>query len=60
MSARFSLSAHRVCMMEAMILSKHSPLALLMQTFSRPGRLDWIGLRPAKRAALIRVDAETG
>jgi MOSC domain-containing protein YiiM len=44
-------------MMEAMILSKNSPLALLMQTFPRPGRLDWIGLRPAKRAALIRVDA---
>ncbi|MEA3643891.1 MAG: MOSC domain-containing protein [Lamprobacter sp.] len=40
-----------------MILSKNSPLALLMQTFPRPGRLDWIGLRPAKRAALIQVEA---
>ena len=28
-----------------------------MQTFPRPGRLDWIGLRPAKRAALLSVDA---
>jgi hypothetical protein len=44
-------------MMEAMIFSKNSPLASLMQTFPRPGRLDWIGLRPAKRAALISIDA---
>ncbi|MBK1646714.1 MOSC domain-containing protein [Thiocapsa imhoffii] len=28
-----------------------------MQTFPRPGRLDWIGLRPGKRAALVGVDA---
>ncbi len=27
-----------------------------MQTFPRAGRLEWIGLRPAKRAALISVD----
>ncbi|NEX16826.1 MAG: MOSC domain-containing protein [Halochromatium sp.] len=40
-----------------MILSKNSPLALLMQTFPRPGRLHWTGLRPAKRAALIQVEA---
>ncbi|MEA1052907.1 MOSC domain-containing protein [Lamprobacter modestohalophilus] len=40
-----------------MTFSKNSPLASLMQTFPRPGRLDWIGLRPAKRAALIHVEA---
>ncbi|WP_462323032.1 MOSC domain-containing protein [Halochromatium sp.] len=32
-------------------------MASLMQTFPRPGRLDWIGLRPAKRAVLIQVEA---
>jgi MOSC domain-containing protein YiiM len=41
---------------EAMTFSKNSPLAALMQTFPRPGRLEWIGLRPAKRAALISLD----
>jgi MOSC domain-containing protein YiiM len=41
---------------EAMTFSKNSPLASLMQTFPRPGRLEWIGLRPAKRAALVRTD----
>lgn len=56
-SARFSLGALSAGMVETMILSKNSPLASLMQTFPRPGRLDWIGLRPAKRAALIRVEA---
>jgi MOSC domain-containing protein YiiM len=55
--ARFNLSPNSVRVMETMILSKNSPLASLMQTFPRPGRLDWIGLRPAKRAALIRVEA---
>jgi len=28
-----------------------------MQTFPRPGCVDWIGLRPAKRALLIHVEA---
>jgi MOSC domain-containing protein YiiM len=55
--ARFNLSPNSVRVMETMILSKNSPLASLMQTFPRPGRLDWIGLRPAKRASLIRVEA---
>jgi MOSC domain-containing protein YiiM len=40
-----------------MAFSEESPLASLMQTFPRPGRLEWIGLRPAKRAALARADA---
>jgi len=40
-----------------MILSKNSTLKSLMQTFPRQGRLEWIGLRPAKRAALISADA---
>jgi MOSC domain-containing protein YiiM len=39
-----------------MPLSKNSPLASLMQSFPRPGRLEWIGLRPAKRARIISVD----
>ena len=28
----------------------------LMETHTRPGRLDWIGLRPARRAAMLAVD----
>ena len=27
-----------------------------MQSFPRAGRLEWIGLRPSKRAALVSVD----
>lgn len=39
-----------------MIFSQDSSLRALAQVFPRAGRLDWIGLRPAKRAALICVD----
>lgn len=33
-----------------------SPLRTLMGTFPRAGRLEWIGLRPLKRAPLVAVD----
>lgn len=33
-------------------LNPESPLRALMETFPRAGRLEWIGLRPAKRAPL--------
>ncbi len=39
-----------------MPLSKNSALASLMQCFPRSGRLQWIGLRPAKRAPVVSVD----
>ena len=37
-------------------LNPESPLRALMETFPRAGRLDWIGLRPARRAALLEVN----
>lgn len=33
-------------------LNPESPLRTLMETFPRAGRLEWIGLRPVKRAPL--------
>ncbi|WP_293003643.1 MOSC domain-containing protein [Nevskia sp.] len=36
-----------------------SSLKELMNAPMRPGRLDWIGLRPAKRAALVPVSEAT-
>lgn len=33
-------------------LNPESPLRTLMETFPRTGRLEWIGLRPARRALL--------
>lgn len=33
-------------------LNPESPLRTLMETFPRTGRLEWIGLRPARRAPL--------
>lgn len=29
----------------------------LIETYSQPGRLNWIGVRPARRAAVVPVDA---
>lgn len=46
-----------------MPLSDDSPLAQLMATLPRPGRVEWIGLRSAREAPMIEVDhaqAETG
>ena len=40
-----------------MPISENSSLASLMQCFPRPGRVRWIGLRPAKRAPMVGVDA---
>jgi MOSC domain-containing protein YiiM len=40
-----------------MSFPRNSSLAPLMQCFPRQGRLEWIGLRPRRRAALIRVDS---
>jgi MOSC domain-containing protein YiiM len=40
-----------------MPLNPASPLARLMNAPVRPGRVVWIGLRAARRAALIEVDA---
>jgi len=37
-------------------LNPDSPLAALMDEFPRAGRLEWIGLRPQKRAPLVTVD----
>lgn len=34
-----------------------SPLARLLDGPLRPGRLDWIGLRPARRAAMLAVES---
>jgi len=36
-------------------LNPESPLRALMETFPRAGRLDWIGLRPGRRAPLSEV-----
>jgi MOSC domain-containing protein YiiM len=38
-----------------MPISKNSSLASLMQCFPRPGRVQWIGLRPSKRAPVLCV-----
>jgi len=37
-------------------INPDSPLARLIAGPMRPGRLAWIGLRPARRAALVAVD----
>lgn len=37
-------------------LNPDSPLRALMETFPRAGRLDWIGMRPARRVALLAVN----
>ncbi len=37
-------------------LHPDSPLRTLMETFPRAGRLEWIGLRPAHRVALLTVN----
>jgi MOSC domain-containing protein YiiM len=39
-----------------MSLAPHSPLRILMETFPRTGRLDWIGVRPASRTALLELN----
>ncbi|SNS25861.1 MOSC domain-containing protein [Antarctobacter heliothermus] len=35
------------------------PLADLRRSFDGPGRLDWIGLRPARKAQLVAVERAT-
>jgi len=35
---------------------RESPLAKVLDTFARAGRLEWIGVRPAPRAALMEVN----
>lgn len=37
-------------------LNPESPLRKLMDTFPRAGRLDWIGLRPARRVPPLEVN----
>lgn len=37
-------------------LNPDSPLRALMETFPRAGRLEWIGLRPARRVPLLEVN----
>ncbi len=37
-------------------LHPDSPLRALMETFPRAGRLEWIGLRPARRVPLLAVN----
>lgn len=37
-------------------LNPDSPLRALMETFPREGRLEWIGLRPARRVPLLEVN----
>jgi len=39
------------------VLNPSSPLAALMNAPVRPGRVEWIGLRPARRAAMQVVEA---
>ena len=39
-----------------MKLHPDSPLRRLTDTFPRPGRLDWIGLRPRPRGDVVAVD----
>jgi len=40
-----------------MPLNPESPLARLMATLPRPGRLDWIAVRPARAESMIALDA---
>lgn len=37
-------------------LNPDSPLRALMETFPQAGRLEWIGLRPARRAPLLAMN----
>lgn len=37
-------------------LNPGSPLRALMETFPRAGRLEWIGLRPGRRAPLLAMN----
>lgn len=37
-------------------LNPESPLRALMETFPRTGKLEWIGLRPARRVPLLEVN----
>jgi MOSC domain-containing protein YiiM len=39
-----------------MTLPSNSPLSRLFDAPMRPGRLAWIGLRPARRAAIVEVE----
>jgi MOSC domain-containing protein YiiM len=39
------------------MLNPSSPLAALMNAPVRPGRVAWIGLRPARRAAVLAVES---
>ncbi|GGZ36055.1 MOSC domain-containing protein [Asticcacaulis endophyticus] len=39
-----------------MALNPASPLAQLMQSPVRPGRVEWIGIRPARLAAMLTPD----
>jgi MOSC domain-containing protein YiiM len=39
------------------MLNPSSPLAALMNAPVRPGRVEWIGLRPARRADMVVVEA---
>jgi MOSC domain-containing protein YiiM len=47
---------NRLCEIESIPLSNYSALASLMLCFRRPGRVQWIGLRSAKRAPVASVD----
>jgi len=40
-----------------MPLNPESPLARLMATLPRPGRLDWIGVRPSRSETMIALEA---
>ena len=37
-------------------LNPASPLARLLAGLIRPGRVTWIGVRPARKAALVSLD----
>lgn len=49
-------SAHRNENRVATVLNSASPLTALMNAAMLPGRVQWIGLRPARREALVPVD----
>jgi MOSC domain-containing protein YiiM len=55
-SAKGMPRSNRLCDIEAMPISNKRSLASLMQSFPRRGRVQWIGLRPAKRAPVVSVD----
>ncbi|KMM74370.1 molybdenum cofactor sulfurase [Xanthomonas sp. NCPPB 1128] len=40
-----------------MTLNSESPLATLLATLPRAGRVDWIGLRPARDVPMLEVEA---